>query len=56
MEDQWAKHFLVGHAHNSRNDIEFTDYSVLDAFDSSWKTKCKERIGRTKGSLPSMDS
>ncbi len=51
MEDKWARDFLVQHAHDKRNDIEFVDYSVQDPFDSSWKTKCKERIARTKGTI-----
>jgi hypothetical protein len=51
MEDKWARDFLVQHAKDKRNDIEFIDYSVQDAFDSSWKTQCKERIQRTKGTI-----
>jgi hypothetical protein len=51
MEDKWALDFLVQHAKDKRNDIEFIDYSVQDAFDSSWKTQCKERIQRTKGTI-----
>jgi len=51
MEDKWSRDFLVEHAHNKRNDIEFVDYSVQNPFDSSWKTNCKERIGRTKGTI-----
>ena len=51
MEDRWARDFLVQQAHNKRNDIEFVDYSVQDAFDSSWKTNCKARIARTKGTI-----
>jgi hypothetical protein len=51
MEDRWARDFLVQHARDKRNDIEFVDYSVQDAFDTSWKTQCKARIERTKGSI-----
>lgn len=51
MEDRWARDFLVQHAHSARNDIEFVDFSVQNPFDSSWKTKCKERIGLTKGTI-----
>ena len=51
MENRWARDFLVQHAKDKRNDIEFVDYSVQDPFDSAWKTKCKERIGRTKGTI-----
>jgi hypothetical protein len=51
MEDRWARDFLVEHAKDKRNDIEFVDYSVQDPFDSSWKTQCKARIERTKGTI-----
>jgi hypothetical protein len=51
MEDRWARDFLVQHGKDKRNDIEFVDYSVQDAFDSAWKTQCRERIGRTKGTI-----
>lgn len=51
MEDRWARDFLVQHAKDKNNDIEFVDYSVQDAFDNSWKTQCKERISRTKGTI-----
>lgn len=51
MEDRWARDFLVQHAHDKRTDIDFVDYSVQDRFDSSWKTKCAERIAKTKGTI-----
>lgn len=51
MEDRWARDFLVQQAKDKRNDIEFVDYSVKNPWDSSWKTQCKERIGRTKGTI-----
>lgn len=51
MEDRWARDFLVQQAKDKRNDIEFLDYSVQDPWDNSWKTQCKERIGRTKGTI-----
>lgn len=51
MEDRWARDFLVRQAGDKRNDIEFVDYSVQNPWDSSWKTQCKERIGRTKGTI-----
>jgi len=49
MEDRWARDFQQ--AKDKRNDIEFVDYSVQNPFDTSWKTQCKERIGRTKGTI-----
>ena len=51
MEDKWARDFLVQHAKQSNNKIEFVDYSVHDPFDSKWKTNCKDRIGRTAGTI-----
>ncbi len=51
MEDRWARDFLVQHAKDKKNDIEFVDYSVQDPFDRAWKTKCKERIARTTGTI-----
>lgn len=51
MEDRWGRDFLKQHAKDKRNDIEFVDYSVQNPWESSWKTQCKERIGRTKGTI-----
>ena|SRR5688572_14873824 len=51
MEDRWARDFLVQHAKDKGNDIEFHDYSVQDAFDSKWKTECSKRIGLTHGTI-----
>ena len=51
MEDRWARDFLVQHARDARNDVEFVDYSVQNPWDSSWKTQCRERIGSTKGTI-----
>jgi hypothetical protein len=51
MEDRWARDFLIEQAHNRRNDIEFVDYSVHEPFDEKWKTNCRQRIARTKGTI-----
>lgn len=51
MEDRWARDFLVQHAKDERNEIAFYDYSVQDPFDSEWKTECKKRIARTRGTI-----
>lgn len=51
MEDRWARDFLVQHAKDERNDVEFVDYSVQNAFDSKWKTECAKRIALTKGTI-----
>lgn len=51
MEDRWARDFLVQHAKDKRNDIQFLDYSVQDPFNTSWKTNCRARISETKGTI-----
>ncbi len=51
MEDKWARDFIVQHAKDDNNDIEFSDYSVQDPFDSKWKTECTKRIAVTKGTI-----
>ena len=51
MEDDWARKFLVQHAKDNRNDIEFIDYSVQNPWDSSWKSQCSERIALTAGTI-----
>ncbi|MDO8308936.1 MAG: TIR domain-containing protein [Actinomycetota bacterium] len=51
MEDKWARDFLVEHARQKSNAIEFVDYSVQDPFDSAWKAQCSARIARTKGTI-----
>jgi hypothetical protein len=51
MEDRWARDFLVQHAKDERNDIEFVDYSVQNPWDTSWKTQYRQRIARTKGTI-----
>ena len=51
MEDKWSRDFLVQHANDEANDIEFSDYSIQDPFDSKWKTECTKRIAATKGTI-----
>lgn len=51
MEDKWARDFLVQQSKDKKNDIDFYDYSVKDAFDSKWKTECAKRIALTKGTI-----
>lgn len=51
IEDKWARDFLVQHAKDKRTDIQFADYSVQNPFDSSWKTKCRERMAQTRGTI-----
>ncbi|TBN56478.1 TIR domain-containing protein [Glaciihabitans arcticus] len=51
MEDQWARNFLSQQAKDKNNLIEFVDYSVKNPWDTSWKTECKIRISRTRGTI-----
>ena len=44
IEDRYARDHLIGQAKNNRSPFEFTDLSVKQAWDSAWKTKCRERI------------
>jgi hypothetical protein len=44
IEDRVLRDFLVGQKINSKNLIDFTDYSVKEAWSSQWKTNCRARI------------
>lgn len=44
IEDKILRDFLVGQKNNTRTAIEFTDYSVKEPWNSSWKTNCRARI------------
>lgn len=44
VEDKWARDYLVGQAQNARVPFDFTDYSIKEALESMWKTRCRERI------------
>ena len=39
--------FLIGQAKNPLSPIEIHDWSLKYAFDSKWKTQCRDRIRRT---------
>lgn len=49
MEDIRIRDLFVGQARNAGNDIEFTDYSVKQAWSESWKTNCRARIRSCRG-------
>lgn len=44
VEDAYARDFLRGQAKNANSPFEFTDMSVKEPWDSSWKTNCRTRI------------
>lgn len=51
IEDQILRGFLVGQKKNARTAIDFTDYSVKQPWDSSWKTNCRARIRSCAGMI-----
>ncbi len=51
MEDERTRNLLVGQARNKNTEIEFFDYSVREPFNEKWKTNCKARIAKTKGTV-----
>jgi hypothetical protein len=44
MKDRYARDFLVGQSKKGNCPFDFRDYSVHQAWDSKWKTQCRERI------------
>ena len=44
IEDEKLRTFLVGQARNENSPFEFTDMSVKEPWDDSWKTRCRTRI------------
>lgn len=44
IEDKWARGYLVGQARNDNSPFEFTDMSVKQPWDNTWKSRCRERI------------
>ncbi len=46
--DARYRDFLVGQAKNIVSPIEIYDWSLKQAFDTSWKTQCRERIKKTQ--------
>lgn len=44
IEDEYARDFLVQQAKDNRSPFEFTDMSLREPFDDSWKTRCRARI------------
>lgn len=49
IEDQHLRNLLVGQKKNSRNNIKFRDRSLYDAFESKWKTQCRDVIQECDG-------
>jgi hypothetical protein len=51
IEDRILRGFLVGQKNNARTAIDFTDYSVKEPWESSWKTNCRARIKSCAGMI-----
>ena len=51
IEDAYARDFLVQQAKDNRSPFEFTDMSVKEPWDNSWKTRCRERIKGCDGTI-----
>lgn len=44
IEDARLRTFLVGQGKNEKTPFSFTDMSVKEPWDSSWKTRCRTKI------------
>ena len=51
MEDKMLRDFLIGQRNNHHSSIDFTDMSVKQPWDSSWKTNCRSRIKGCDGMI-----
>ncbi|OWV60392.1 hypothetical protein CDZ98_11275 [Mameliella alba] len=51
MEDKVLRGFLVGQKKNAKTQIDFTDYSVKQPWESNWKTNCRARIKGCSGCI-----
>lgn len=51
MEDKYLRDFIIGQRNNLNSTIEFTDMSVKQPWDSSWKTNCRTRIKGCEGMI-----
>ncbi|MDD3285543.1 MAG: TIR domain-containing protein [Patescibacteria group bacterium] len=49
IEDKYARDHLAYQANNAKVPFEFVDMSVKEPWDSSWKTRCRERIKQCDG-------
>lgn len=49
IEDKFARDHLVHQSEDHRAPFSFYDMSVKDPWDSSWKTRCRERIKQCNG-------
>ena len=49
IEDKFARDHLVNQAEQARVPFSFADMSAREAWDNSWKTRCRERIKQCDG-------
>lgn len=51
IEDKNLREMLIGQRNNNHSTIEFTDLSVKEPWNSSWKTKCRTRVKGCDGMI-----
>lgn len=51
IEDKNLREMLIGQRNNNHSTIEFTDMSVKEPWDSSWKTRCRTRVKGCDGMI-----
>jgi hypothetical protein len=51
MEDKTYRDFLAGRAKNEKSSFEFVNMSVLEPWDSQWKSNCRTRIKGCDGMI-----
>jgi hypothetical protein len=51
VEDKTCRDFLVGQAKNEKSPFEFVNMSVLEPWDSQWKSNCRTRIQGCDGMI-----
>lgn len=51
IEDKFARDNLVYQANQNHTPFDFTDMSVKEPWDNSWKTRCRERIRQCDGMI-----
>lgn len=51
MADRWARDLLVRELRRPGVGLEFVDLSIREELGSSWRESCRERIGRSDGTV-----
>lgn len=56
VEDKQYRDLLKGQSLNARSPFEYTDMSVKEPWDDSWKTRCRTRIKGCDGVIALLSS